>query len=155
MVKYFPGDVFDNAIAIGLSQIVGILLVGSVYKKISIKMTYFAFMCLGAFGVSLILLYVSENNEKTFTFPFFVFLAHTGISACFVLNYYTHSRIFPTLYASTAMGLCNTFARIGGALAPFFVEIPNGFAVKIVLLLIFGSVIAIYFLEIPLDHTKE
>lgn len=50
--------------------------------------------------------------------PTFVAVARVGISAGFNLIYMMNADVFPTLFAATAMGICNMLARIITILSP-------------------------------------
>ena len=54
-------------------------------------------------------------------FLVFFLLGKFGVTACFTIVFTSHSYFFPTLFAATAMGICNFFARLFSALS-FVVE---------------------------------
>lgn len=55
--------------------------------------------------------------------PYYIGTARIGISSLFTLIYFANADIFPTLFAATAMGICNFSARIFTILAPQVAEI--------------------------------
>jgi hypothetical protein len=44
--------------------------------------------------------------------PLFIAFARIGVAWGFVLVYVANAEVFPTLFAATAMGICNLVARI-------------------------------------------
>lgn len=53
---------------------------------------------------------------------FLVIFAKGGFSGCFVNCYVATSDIFPTLFCSTALGICNFTARLITVMAPEIAE---------------------------------
>ena len=51
--------------------------------------------------------------------------AKFGVALSFGLNYISNSYLFPTLFAATAIGFCNTFARLFSALSPIFAQLDE------------------------------
>ena len=51
--------------------------------------------------------------------------AKFGVCLSFGLNYIVNSVLFPTLFAATALGFCNTFARLFSALSPMFAQMDE------------------------------
>jgi Na+/melibiose symporter-like transporter len=64
----------------------------------------------------LMILFFGESS--IFLMPIFVGVARIGISAGFNLIYLMNAEVFPTLFAATAMGICNLLARIVTILSP-------------------------------------
>jgi len=54
-----------------------------------------------------------------------VLLAKFGIASSFNLVYAAHRHVFPTLFASTALGYCGFFARIFSAASPVLATIDE------------------------------
>ena len=52
-----------------------------------------------------------------------VLMAGFGTLACFNLVYAVHAQIFDTLFAATAMGICNGIAKVATIFAPMVAEI--------------------------------
>jgi len=52
-------------------------------------------------------------------------IAKYGTTLSFGLNYTSNSYLFPTLFAATAIGLCNSFARSFSAISPIISQIDE------------------------------
>jgi len=89
------------------------------YRKVGFRATIITSMCLSGTGAILILLL---RNTESF-FYVLVLLAKVGFVGSFNLIYIAHSDMFPVLFAATAMGICNTIARLGTIGAPSLAEI--------------------------------
>ena len=75
-------------------------------------------------GGVLILIFGLPNQDRWF-FPVLVLFAKYGVTLSFGLNYLSTTILFPTLFAATALGLCNTFARSFSALSPIFAQMDE------------------------------
>lgn len=58
------------------------------------------------------------GESSVFFMPIFVGFARIGISAGSNLIYLMNAEVFPTLFAATAIGICNLLARIVTILSP-------------------------------------
>ena len=54
-----------------------------------------------------------------------VLYAKFGITMCFGLNYISNSYLFPTLFAATAIGMCNIVARLFSAFSPVLAQMDE------------------------------
>ena len=62
-------------------------------------------------------------GSMTGMFPCFIMIAKLGVCGTFNLVYIGNIDLFPTLFCSTAMGICNFFARLVSIAAPMTAEI--------------------------------
>ena len=69
-----------------------------------------------------------------------------GISLSFGINYTANSYLFPTLFAATAIGLCNTFARTFSAMSPIFAQMDEPLPMILFTASAICALIAIFFL---------
>ena len=73
----------------------------------------------------LFILLIGLPNQEMWYFPVLVMIAKYGVTVSFGLNYTSNSLLFPTLFAATAIGFCNTFARLFSALSPLFAQMDG------------------------------
>lgn len=73
--------------------------------------------------------------------PVFCVVSRVGIAALFTQLYVVNSELFPTLFAPTAMGMCNLVARIATILAPQIAEMPGNMPMVLYSLLCFGGIV--------------
>ena len=114
-LKYLPGDIFDNSIASAFAQSLGIIISGVFTKFFNKKQALIISYAISFVG-GLLILFFGESSVSLM--PFFVGVARIGISAGFNLIYLMNAEVFPTLFAATAMGICNLLARIITILSP-------------------------------------
>jgi len=62
---------------------------------------------------------------QKWVFPMLVLMASFGTAGCFNLVYAVHAQIFDTLFAATAMGICNGTAKIATIFAPMVAEVKG------------------------------
>ena len=55
-------------------------------------------------------------------FLVFFLLSKFGITCCFGINYSANQFFFPTLFAASALGICNFLARLFSALSFLFAD---------------------------------
>ncbi len=80
--------------------------------------------------------------------PFFVGIARMGVSSGFNLLYIVNTEIFPTLFAATAMGICNFLARIVTIMSPQVAEWPGDIPMMTYSLFCLGGIALTLFLKI-------
>lgn len=104
-----PGDVYNNALATILAEAIGVIGGGAIAKVFGVKYAFIA-----SFAISLVGGLLISTLGKTYfnMMPLFIAFARIGVAWGFVLVYVVNSEIFPTLFAATAMGICNFIARI-------------------------------------------
>ena len=81
--------------------------------------------------------------------------AKFGVALSFGLNYISNSYLFPTLFAATALGFCNTFARLFSALSPIFAQMDEPIPM---LLFTASSAItlgSVFALQVPKNNPNE
>jgi len=117
-IKYFPGNLFVNSYVATVASVPGNILGAVAYAYFGFRVTIVLSLLTGGLGALLILLLQDSS-----IFFVFVLLAKFGIVAAFNVIYIAHTDLFPVLFAATAMGICNTVARIGTIGAPNLAEV--------------------------------
>ena len=128
LLKYFPGNMFVNSAVSSLSDVSGNILGGFMYSS------YGARRALGiSYGISIaggigILIYEVSTNfysglpttdaSSSLLFPGLVLIAKLGMTSVINIAYVCNPDMFPVLFASTALGFCNLFARLATMFAP-------------------------------------
>jgi len=147
-MKYMPGSVFRNAYIVGVAEIAGKLLGSPCLYYLGVKqllaLAYLLTM-VGALGFALV-----DAEMAVVAASFFLLSTKFGLSLSFVGVYMGNYYIFPTLFASTAMGVCNVFSRVVTALSPMVAEIDEPIPIIIVII----SAVIAFILSIAL-HTKQ
>lgn len=112
-------QVYVSTIFSCLSDIIGYGSGGILFKYMGIRKTQILGFSIASLGGVIILIF-GLKHETDWYFPLLIMVAKSGVALSFGLNYSSNSLLFPTLFAATALGLCNTFARIFSALSPIF-----------------------------------
>lgn len=110
-VKYLPGNVFTNTFTSGLAQIISYPTAGLVYAKLGLQKSFTILFTLSLCGGIAILVLGFINADFTVLMPLFVLLAMCGVSGGFTLVYVGTQDVFPMLFCSTAIGICNFTSR--------------------------------------------
>lgn len=123
-LKSINGDVFINTTVASASEIVAYIVGGIAYQKVGIHLTLivsFAISCVGA-----ITLVIWENSEGAVAaVPFMIMATRFGVSATFNISYLANAQLFPAIFAGTAIGICNFFAKTSTIIAPMLAEVHN------------------------------
>jgi len=107
-VKYLPGNIYINCIAGAVAELFANASGGLLYAKIGMKPSITSMFALSAIG-GFCILFLGEDD--VFWMPFFVVIAKFGLSAVISIIYLCNVDLFPTLFSSTAIGICNFIAR--------------------------------------------
>ena len=119
-IKYLPGGLYQNAIALSLASIVGSFSAGYIIQKTSIKTAMTILMGAALLG-ALLILFVGERHQELM--PVFIVITKVGSSGFFTCCYQATVDVFPTLFRGTAFGICNFIARFLTTFAPILAEI--------------------------------
>mmetsp|Transcript_1486 Transcript_1486/g.988 ORF Transcript_1486/g.988 Transcript_1486/m.988 type:complete len:184 (+) Transcript_1486:1077-1628(+) len=141
-MKYFPGNIFVNSYVSIVAQIPGNILGAMSYQRFGFRFTIMCSMAVSGIGALLILLL---KDTESF-FYVLVLLAKIGVVSSFNVIYIAHSDLFPVLFAATAMGICNTIARLGTIGAPSLAEVSGPLPMIICAVLCAISLIAVSFI---------
>ncbi|XP_075975244.1 organic cation transporter protein-like [Anticarsia gemmatalis] len=137
----------------GLNQYIG-RLQGNIYLNVMLSASFFvpalilviistkycrrkvsAISCFITAGVSL-LVFIFVPNELRAVSLTFAIIGFTAAGVSFVQTYLFTSEVFPTVIRNTAIGFASMFARFGGFIAPFVVNI----GIEWVSILIFSGI---------------
>ena len=82
-------------------------------------------------------------------FPVLILVAKYGIAASFNTAFLSHNKIFPVLFAATAMGFCNMFARLFSGFSSLLAAIDEPFPMYMFTGTAAVTAIAVIFLSVP------
>ena len=110
-------QVYLTSILSCISDMIGYATGAFIFRCLGVKLTQVIGFSVATLGGLTILIYGLKHQESL-GFPFLVVFAKYGVTLSFGVNYISNSYLFPTLFAATAIGLCNTFARSFSAVSP-------------------------------------
>lgn len=150
-LKYFPGNIFGNAMAFAGADIVAYTCSGLVLKFISVRKGL-----VFAYTVALIgsIIYLTcFNTDKEWLIPLIVAFCRVGSSMSFNMGYVSVAKLFPTEYVATTFGIVNLMSHLITVLAPMVAEVSKPipmivFAANACLAIFFASMLT------PLDEIK-
>ena len=120
-LKYFPGNIFENAGIYALSDFAAFIIAGVVLKFLSISNSFRVCLTLAFTGG---MLYLCTSNKANLV-PLFICLCRVGQTMTYNVAVISVNRLFPTKFISTAYGVVNGFAHIFACLSSLIAEIPN------------------------------
>ena len=106
--------VYITAITSSLSEMTGYVLSGLLYERIGVKLSFILAFSISAFGGILILAWGLQHQSSIWFFVCFL-LTKFGVTFTFNIVFVANTYFFPTLFAATAMGVCNFWARFASA----------------------------------------
>ena len=122
-LKYLPGNVNVNTFASYATELVSYMVSGWFYSKFSLKQNIIGFYGLSfVFGMATLLYGLKHPN---WSLVLFICMMRFGMSAGSNICYIGTPTLFPTLFASTALGFVNVLARLLTAVAPYVNEIEE------------------------------
>jgi len=120
-VKYLPGNIYVNTLASGSSEMVAYALAGVVYSKVGLKWTFTSFFAFSFVG-GILILFLGNSQEALM--PIFVTVAKFGISGLFTVLYVCTNDVFPVMFCSSALGICNLSSRMLTIFSSLVAEVP-------------------------------
>ena len=84
---------------------------------------FFVLASIGSFPV--MFSEMASENYRNYFVPVCLFVMNAGVSASFANLYIGHLDLFPMVFASTSMGICNILARFITILAPMVAEVSE------------------------------
>ncbi|CDW73598.1 solute carrier family member 5 [Stylonychia lemnae] len=118
-LKYIKGDFFVNTITASLTEVPAYILSGILYEKLGIRIVLVSCFIISLVGGIFLLIFSNNTN----VIPVFILLARFGVSATFNICYLANATIFPTIFAGTAFGICNVFAKMATIISPMLAEV--------------------------------
>ena len=125
-LNFVAGSIFRNSIFSSLADTVARPMGLLMYRKLNIKTSLgclFAISTIGSFPVMF-----SENASegyKDYVVPICLFTMNLGSSATFGNLYMGHMDLFPIVFSTTTMGICNIMARTLTVFAPIVAQIDQ------------------------------
>jgi len=124
ILKYLDGDIFVNTYVFGSAEFVAKMTASLILVKVGLKRLLLIAYSLTCAGVLLLALFfgsATSTNHLLLT-PCLLVLTRFGLAQAFIGAYLGAITLIPTSHVSSAMGLCNIFARISTIAAPFVSE---------------------------------
>lgn len=122
-LKYFPGNIFVNAMSFASADLMAYASSGVVLKFFSIKQgLWFSYGLATTASVAYLFLYKSENELMI---PLLVASCRVGGSMSFNIGYVSVAKLFPTEYVTTTFGIVNLFSHLITIAAPMMAEAPE------------------------------
>ena len=100
---------------------IGIVFGGSLYSQFGLQKSLSMSFFLALTG-SLLIIFYGLAHQDSFIFPLFILVLKLGISSSFNILYVSHGKIFPVLFAATALGMANFVTRIVTGLSPILAQ---------------------------------
>ena len=116
-LRYLMGDIYRNQIISSLSEVAAYLVSGAIGAKLGNRVCLIVSFLIALVGSILLVLYEDMGHSVMAM----ILATKFGISSCFSAVYLANS-LFPPLYASTTLGICNFLARLVSMIAPPFAE---------------------------------
>ena len=142
-LKYFPGSLFLNSTCFGLSDIISYMITGFIFKKCGVTKTYVISSIIAGIGG---ILYLIFHNKKALI-PIFIILSKMGTSMVNNTGYLANSKLFPPLFSSTSLGLCNLISHLISILAPILAEVNDPYPFIVFVILNGVSILSAFFLK--------
>lgn len=150
-LKYFPGNVYVNAIAFACADLFAYTCSGIVLKFLNVRLG----LCIAysiATASSLVFL-LANGAEKDWVVPLIIAACRIGSSMSFNMGYVAVAKLFPTQFVTSVFGIVNLISHLVTIAAPMVAEIKHpvpmiAFAINGVSGIIFSSLL------VPLDMQK-
>ena len=127
---------------------------GSVFTFIGLRKTYTIGNIISTSG-GLIILFFGLRNQDSWYFPILVLYAKFGVTLNFGLNYISNPYLFPTLFAATGLGMCNTVARTFSALSPIFAQMEEPLPMLLFTASSCACLGVVFLIKIPKNNPDE
>ncbi|CAG4930752.1 unnamed protein product [Colias eurytheme] len=143
------GNIYLNVFLSAIGFVPALFLVVALSLYVSRKMS----MVVTFVGTGLVLLvFIFIPSDMKYATLSFAILGQIIIYIAFILIYLYTSEVFPTVLRNSAMGFASMFARIGGFIAPFVVNLDSEWGS----ILVFSAVSLLGgALCLPLRETKD
>ncbi|XP_026749122.1 organic cation transporter protein-like [Galleria mellonella] len=114
------GNIYLNVMLSAASLAPGLILVITGTRFLNRKTSIIISFIVGAMSL-LVFIFIPSNMETLMLV--FAIIGQTGAYTSFIQTYLFTSELFPTVIRNSAMGFSSMFARVGGFIAPFVVNI--------------------------------
>jgi len=97
-----------------------------IYRRMGPKRAFLLLFSIGFIGsIPVIFSETASQGFKDYVVPACLFLMNFGSSATFGNLYIGHMDLFPVVFSTTSMGICNIVARLCTVFAPVVAEIDE------------------------------
>ena len=120
-ITHLGGDYFYNILAFGIIEILAYGVTGLLTVRFGTKKGYIGSFVLTVLAVVPYLLVWEHHPEYL---PAVLALAAFGIIWTMNINWNGNAALFPTIFASSANGLCNLAGRSSSAFSPQISQLP-------------------------------
>jgi MFS family permease len=107
-------QVYACSIASNVSFFIGYFASGVLVRELGVKKTFILSFAMSNFG-SYMILFSGLEHQESWLFILYVTMLSLGTASAFNILYVANNKMFPTLCATTAMGVCNLISRIVAA----------------------------------------
>ena len=151
-LKFVAGSIYRNSFFSSMADTVARPIGYIVYKKCNVKLALtllFGLSVIGSFPV--IFSEGASQGYRDYVVPACLFIMNLGSSATFGNLYMGHMDLFPIVFSTTSMGICNILARGCTVAAPIVAEIAEPTPEIIFTALVFFAAIISLFIRKKTD----
>ena len=130
------------------AEMVSYFVTSLVYDRIGIKIMNIAGYSIGLAGSIVFIIFGASYPDLV---PVMLLPAAYGVSTGCMINWLSNVELFPVIYASSTIGICNIFCRLTNILAPQFAEFKQPIPMIIVAVTSILAIILTFFM----DTTKD
>ena len=123
-------QIFYSTIASGVSEFFAQAFGGYLFEQVGAKKSMFTSYIIAAVGGFFMLFYGLAHQEDT-SFLVLVLIMKFGIASAFNITYIAHTGCFPTLFSTSALGLCTFLCRVFTAASPVIAAMDQTLSVVI------------------------
>ena len=138
--------VYVSGLTSSFSEMAAYIISGLFYEKIGVKLSLILAFSISTLGGIAILVWGLQHEDSVLFFVFFL-MTKFGVTCTFNINYAANSYFFPTLFATTALGICNFLARLASAFSFVVGEMEEPLPMYLFTILCGLSIIAAFFLK--------
>jgi hypothetical protein len=127
-IEQFSGNLFANAVALRISEIVAYLLAFPIVVYFGAKTTF-----RGAYMISglAMLVYLTGLPSSPKGYALCLLVANFGVALTFTPLFLQTNALFPTTVSASVFALCNIFARLVTIFAPTAAKVQGNFCIWI------------------------
>ena len=123
-LKFVAGSIFRNTFFSAIADILGRPFGYLIFKKWGAKVALICFFSLSAIGSFPVMFSEGASQDyRDYVVPGCLFIMNTGSSSTFGILYMGHMELFPIVFSTTSMAICNILARSCTVFAPIVAEI--------------------------------
>ena len=147
-VTFVAGNVFRNAVSQSMADAISRPTAYIAYKYSNTKKVMFLFFMISALGsIPVIFSQGTSEGFKKYIVPVCLWIGNFGSCANFSNLFIGHLDLFPLVFATTTMGICNVIARGLTVFAPLVAEVEEPYPEIIYTVLCFMAAITSFFIR--------